>query len=814
MFEKSLKDLIQGIRNIKRDPSTYINKQMVSIKKELKSSDPYVKFVAVQKITYLHMIGFEVGFSEFHIVEVMSAPKFGYRRAGMLAANQIFNSDTSVILLCTNLLKKELHSSEPYETAVALNCLANIATKELARDLIDDVVTLLSHSRPLIRKKAILTLYKLYVQHPQGLPHSFERLRQRLDDSDMAVVSCTVNVICELSRKNPKNFLTLAPQLFGLMTTTSNNWMLIKVVKLMSSLVTEEPRLARKILDPLTSIVQTTHAKSLLYECIHAITVALPFSMKDDGTQSKAIPGVVALCVSKLREFVQDVDQNLKCLGLVGMVNLMQSHPETVAEHKEMIMQCLVDDDITVRLRALELLTGLITKRNLMGIVEKFLTFAHNAEGPYRDELINKIVFVCSRDKYAFLSNFEWYLSVLCELACIPGCPRGDLVCGQLIDVTLRVPSVRPHAANAMLDLLKDARIVSRSAGRFKNDGLPDVLFAAGWIVCEFAHLLPESSELPALLLDVILGDRLAEYPENVQATLIHNSLKIVAAIIRSGSLEQDSIFNITKQVSEKLDGFVRSEHIQVQERAITAQQLLLTWGLSTNCMGEHGADGIAALFAGDLVPVNPLAQSQVPVPSEMDLSIPIQVDLHAPLTCVSTRNKLSCVCFTKRIVKPSPVLKYSSDEEESENEQLIKQVQRRPSDIHKTPFYLGSEKEEEEEESIVVKLEPGSLETTSSTKRRVLRASDTHVQVFTDDAMPMGANTLKSDIKQQGDSGEVTLSTIEFDINATQTSSETTKTKTKSESTKKDKKEKKEKKVKKEKKSKKSSKEHHELLI
>lgn len=64
----------------------------------------------------------------------------------------------------------------------------------------------------------------------------FSRLRDRLEDDDPGVVSATVNVITELSRKsNPKNFLPLAPQLFELLTTSSNNWMLIKIVKLAST---------------------------------------------------------------------------------------------------------------------------------------------------------------------------------------------------------------------------------------------------------------------------------------------------------------------------------------------------------------------------------------------------------------------------------------------------------------------------------------------------------------------------------------------------------------------------------------------------
>lgn len=47
-----------------------------------------------------------------------------------------------------------------------------------------------------------------------------------------AVACAVVNVICELARKNPKNYLSLAPQLFSILNTSTNNWMLIKIIKL------------------------------------------------------------------------------------------------------------------------------------------------------------------------------------------------------------------------------------------------------------------------------------------------------------------------------------------------------------------------------------------------------------------------------------------------------------------------------------------------------------------------------------------------------------------------------------------------------
>jgi hypothetical protein len=56
-------------------------------------------------------------------------------------------------------------------------------------------------------------------------------LQEKLEDRDTGAVSCAVNVICELARKNPQNYLALAPLFFKLLTVTANNWMLIKIVK-------------------------------------------------------------------------------------------------------------------------------------------------------------------------------------------------------------------------------------------------------------------------------------------------------------------------------------------------------------------------------------------------------------------------------------------------------------------------------------------------------------------------------------------------------------------------------------------------------
>ena len=96
-------------------------------------------------------------------------------------------------------------------------------------------------------------------------------MKEKLEDPDPGVQSAAVNVICELARKNPKNYLSLAPTFFKLMTSSTNNWMLIKIIKLFGALTPLEPRLGKKLIEPLTNLIHSTSAMSLLYECINTV---------------------------------------------------------------------------------------------------------------------------------------------------------------------------------------------------------------------------------------------------------------------------------------------------------------------------------------------------------------------------------------------------------------------------------------------------------------------------------------------------------------------------------------------------------------
>lgn len=52
------------------------------------------------------MLGYDMSWASFHVLEVMSSPKYHQKRVGYLGAVQSFRPDTEVLMLATNLLKK------------------------------------------------------------------------------------------------------------------------------------------------------------------------------------------------------------------------------------------------------------------------------------------------------------------------------------------------------------------------------------------------------------------------------------------------------------------------------------------------------------------------------------------------------------------------------------------------------------------------------------------------------------------------------------------------------------------------------------
>ncbi|KNG80065.1 AP-3 complex subunit delta [Aspergillus nomiae NRRL 13137] len=656
-FEKSLYDLIKGLRNHKGSEEDYIQDSLRECKAEIKSQDMDKKATALLKLIYLEMFGYDMSWASFHVLEVMSSTRYLQKRAGYLAAVQSFRPDTEVLMLATNLLKKDLVSPSIPNMSLPLITLPNIITPSLAMSLLPDVLSRISHSHAVARKKAVVCLYRLALVYPEALKLAWPKIKDRLmdDEEDSSVTTAVINV-----------FATLTPI---------------------------EPRLTRKLIRPLINIIQTTTAMSLLYECINGI-VQGGILDGEEGLEEKN--EIASLCLGKLRGMVvTESDPNLKYVALLAFNRIVMSHPVLVSAHQDVIMDCLEDPDISIRLRALDLVTRMVTSDTLQPVVNRLVDQLFNAgqvtkstlvaescetgirtdmqestlsEGlhvqkipvalpsDYSIEVVHRILDVCSYNNYSELPDFEWYVDVLVQLVKLlpPSVEELPTQCNSCQDpeyykncvafrigseirnIAVRVRGVRMEATRAAETLI----LVDNKQGPslLISKQMNDILGPLAWVTGEFAeHLAYPGQTLQSLvdMSNVALSARtLSLYIQAIP--------KILAYIACAGGKAWDSSKNsemtlLLGRIIEFLDVLAAHPDLDVQERAIEFLEVMrlaadavqaetLELGPAPSLLSSM----VPSLFLGlELNPVATNAQRKVPLPDQLSLTREFNKELY-----------------------------------------------------------------------------------------------------------------------------------------------------------------------------------------
>ena len=651
MFEKSLYDLIRGLRSHKGNESEYIQGVLKECRTEVRSQDMDVKATALLKLIYLEMFGHEMLWASFHVLEVMSSNKHLQKRVGYLGAAQTFRSDTEVLMLATNLLKKDLTSASIPTLSLPLVTLPHVITSSLALSLLTDILPRLSHSQPAVRKKTIVTLYRLALVYPETLRVAWPKIKERLmdTDEDSSVTAAVVNVVCELGWRRPQDFLPLAPRLFELLIEAGNNWMLIKIIKLFATLTPLEPRLVKKLLRPLTNLIQTTEAMSLLYECINGIVQGGIFSTTESAGEGDELAG---LCLSKLRGMIiVENDPNLKYVALLAFNKIVISHPTLVSAQQDVIMGCLDDPDISIRLQALQLVSGMVGTDTIAAVVnrlmkqlqdspinpkeleeqriesapiepmadsdgedpaEKLIEDERSLEMPpipndYRREVIARILDMCGQDMYSKIPEFEWYLDILVQLirllpprissdqdsinsAVLSGTTPSlaERVGSQIRDIAVRIKALRLAACRAAesLILISNRCILYPSVG----SGADPVLESVAWIVGEFSEYLVSPHET----LCSLIHESCTELPPQILCAYLQAIPKVFLQIGAKASdkwclSRRTTICLLLNRVVDFAEKLSFHPNLDVQERAVEYLELfrLLSEALSSR-ESEH----------------------------------------------------------------------------------------------------------------------------------------------------------------------------------------------------------------------------------
>ncbi|SMN21513.1 similar to Saccharomyces cerevisiae YPL195W APL5 Delta adaptin-like subunit of the clathrin associated protein complex (AP-3) [Maudiozyma saulgeensis] len=634
-FEKSLKDLIRGIRSHNDTPEQlelFLEGQLSECRQEANSSNMEMKTNAILKLTYLEMYGYDMSWCNFHILEVMSSNKLQQKRVGYLAASQSFHKDADVLMLATNLLKKDLKyggSNDVFKVGIALSGLSTIVTPELAKDIVDDLFLMLNSSKPYIRKKTVTALYKVFLEYPEALQSNFDNFTSKLEDPDKSVVSATISVVCELSKKNPAPFIKLSPLLYEILIDINDNWIIIRLLKLFTNLSKIEPKLKGRLLPKIVELMDSTNAASVLYESVNCI---ISGNMLDENDYDVAFQ-----CLEILNRFCNSQDSNLRYISCVLFYKIGKINSNFISQYDELIMKLISDIDISIRLKAIELIEGIVSEDNLKTIVSTLVkqfvgdevaiietNRGTSKEIPivisdnYKIKIVNVILNICGMDNYSNVDNFDWYNAVLYDLAIVSldlnEDDLGTKIGNQLRNLMIRVPDMR-HTT--IVNIIK---ITSLDSVEVR---LPTILESCIWSLGEYATYLENGDALIKLFIKKGL-----HMPHSTQDAVIIAVVKLFSSWCTRNSDQIDYIKDILEQMVDFLTQLNFSKSFEVQEMSIQMSEILK---LTLEALEEQ-SDEIPLLLSDvlpsffntyELTPISLGTQKQLPKGIDFDIDLP-----------------------------------------------------------------------------------------------------------------------------------------------------------------------------------------------
>lgn len=484
------------------------------------------------------------------------------------------------------------------------------------------------------------------------------------------------------------------------------------------------------------------------------------------------------------------MNETVKYVALLALNRIVATHPILVSMHQDVIMDCLDDADVSIRLQALELAAGIVTADTIHMVVDRLLEqlrFGSSGEthdpeqvaphptpeiseeqttssdavettnmpSDYRNEVIHRILDICSQNNYSDLVDFDWYVHVLVQLVSLlppletddtwqqPQMSQGnslDLrataafrIGSEIRNIAVRVKGVRQEATRAAESLLLvDNRAIMFPAGSAIGN---DVLGPIAWTVGEFAESLVSPSRALQSLIDL---SNTTLPPSTLQLFL--QAIPKVFVQLTQSSMARSSWRGETSlllaRVVEFLEALAAHPDLNVQERAIEFLEVLR---LSAEALQAEPRElpvlitsVIPSLFMGlELNPVAANAQKKVVLPDSLRLEEAFHDDLPAlfngidqsPLDTEKHRH-LQEFYYTPDVATPSSKPNRPSAPFEVQLDSSYQTLLGEPADGMATTDKLKVEREERYRDDPFYIATLGSLSDTSTPPRDVRNLS------------------------------------------------------------------------------------------
>lgn len=467
----SLKSFIKSVRKAKTiaDERSVVKKESASIRTAFKdiNLDQNTRRINISKLLYLYIIGEKTHFGQVECIKLLASARFTDKRLGYLATMLILDENQEVLTLLTNSLDNDMQHPNHYIVGLALCCLGNIASPELARDLYGNVQKLLDSNSAYIKKKATVVAAKLVSKNEELAEFFISKVPTLMNEKLAGVLLGTLKLIQTIYAVNDAEFndtlVTLTPKLIGHLKRLSTSGynpdydvlgindpflqtQLILTLRVFSTHPGFNTAFVESFNDILTQICSNIEVgknvgHSILYECIKTI-----FFINSD--QSLKILGI-----NLLGKFLSTKDNNTRYVALNTLLTVIHIEPNAVQRHRSIIVSCLNDGDISIRRRALELSFAILNESNIRVISKEIINYLTlTTDNDLKPYIISQLIVVI--EKYS--PNDNWKFDNLTKIVANSGnfiqLEYISTILGMIINVTN--PTLKKGIITKLVSLL------------------------------------------------------------------------------------------------------------------------------------------------------------------------------------------------------------------------------------------------------------------------------------------------------------------------------------------------------------------------
>ena len=544
------------------------------IRTAIKEEDEQFRHRNVAKLLFIHMLGYPTHFGQMECLKLISASGFPEKRIGYLGLTLLLTEQTEVLTLVTNSLKVDLTNSNQYIQALSLIAIGNLATQDMARDLASDVEKLLRSNNSYLRKKAALATIRLLKKEPDLIEHMSERIISLLKDRAHGVLITGLQLMIDVLDLLPdwkSELVKLVPSLVRLLRNfismgfspeydvagIADPFMQVKILHLLRLLGKGNEEASDLMNDVLAQVATNTETtknagNAILYECVQTV-------MEVESDASLRV-----LAVNILGRFLLNRDNNIRYVALNSLSKVVSEDLSAVQRHRNTIVECLKDPDISIRQRALELVFQLVNDQNVVALTTELLNYLVVAPADSKASLVSKIILIL--EKYS--SGKKWRVDTIITMLSVAGGLTDESVTRTAIIFIAQSEGLQSYAAHRLYrSLLEDSSQLG-------------LLQVAIWCIGEYGSQLvadcpapdPGSSSYPAISETEVINlldksARLHNVDNSTRAMVLNALMKLS---VRFGGASKE-------RIAKLMVPFQTSMFLELQQRSTEYGVLLNT---------------------------------------------------------------------------------------------------------------------------------------------------------------------------------------------------------------------------------------------